>query len=183
MAGSRAPDTCDLASSAMWGCSLRHVRLQPPPPTVAASTTHGYSSRGTHRHVRGARCARHCLAQPLGVGGAGDAVHDDAGHVDVRIEGAVAVHHGRDRAGERPAVEHEEHRRAQPLGHLRAKERAQAQARDRARAPPRARARPALSSPRQSGRRGRHAAPCSPRSRRSPRHCRRLRRGRRRGNL
>ena len=39
------------AASVAYGCSRRHVRLQPPSPTVAASVTYGCSLR--HLRLQG----------------------------------------------------------------------------------------------------------------------------------
>ena len=188
--GAAAPWGCRHVGlqPAMWGCSLRHVGLQPAPCGVAACASYGCSLHharlqlaGTHRHVRGARCARHRSRSRSAWAAPATRFMTTPASVDVRVEGAVAVHHGRRPSGRAPSSRA---RGAQaPPSHLAtcgAGARAgSGPARARARAPPRARARPALSSPRQSGRRGRHAAPCSPRSRQCPRHCRRPRRGRR----
>ena len=40
----------------LYGCSLRHLRLPPPPPTVAASATYGCSLR--HLRLQAHRCCR-----------------------------------------------------------------------------------------------------------------------------
>jgi len=91
----------------------RHVQ-----PQIALLHHHPFVLRdGTQERGSNPRTGYGVL-QPLGVRGAAHLVEQQAPDPQIRIKLHVALHHCSCGAGKRPAVQHQQHRRPQPLGHL-----------------------------------------------------------------